>query len=89
MVVATPLIASFCVLIADVASWHKDAARREHLDVSFFVERGEDSRPAKAICARCLVREECAAYACDEGIAVGIWGGMRGLERRRLRAIAA
>jgi hypothetical protein len=41
------------------------------------------------IFAGCLVSEECAAYAVDEGIAVGIWGGLSGLERRRLRAQAA
>jgi len=86
----TPVVSDLvAALIAYSPSWQKDAACREHLEVSFFVERGEDSRPAKAICAGCLVREECAQYACDEGIAVGIWGGLSGLERRKLHARAA
>lgn len=63
----------------------KDAACREHPETVFFIDRGGDTRPAKAVCAGCLVRAECLAYALEEHIAFGIWGGMSERERRRLR----
>jgi WhiB family redox-sensing transcriptional regulator len=64
-------------------AWHADAACAEHPDVSFFPARGEDHRPAKAICARCLVRAECLAFGIEEP--EGLWGGLGWQERRRLR----
>ena len=64
-------------------AWHADAACREHPDVSFFPERGEDVRPAKAVCAGCLARAECLAFGMREHH--GIWSGTSERERRRLR----
>ena len=61
-------------------AWHADALCREHPEVNFFPERGESAEPAKAVCARCAVRAECAAYGADE--AAGIWGGLS----RRVRS---
>ena len=52
----------------------------------FHPERGESSHHAKAVCAGCAVRELCADYAIEHRIAVGIWGGTSGRERRRLIA---
>lgn len=53
----------------------------------FFPERGDDTRPAKAICARCPVLEECRAYAVAAPQTLqGVWGGTTGRERRQLRA---
>lgn len=40
----------------------------------------------KAVCASCLVREECLAYALAESITEGVWGGMTTRERRELRS---
>ncbi|GIU99840.1 MAG: hypothetical protein KatS3mg014_1456 [Actinomycetota bacterium] len=39
---------------------------------------------AKAICARCPVREPCLEYALRIRDPHGIWGGLNELERRRL-----
>ncbi len=39
---------------------------------------------AKAICARCPIRQECLRYALDVGSIQGVWGGMTEAERRRL-----
>ncbi|MBB4682684.1 WhiB family transcriptional regulator [Amycolatopsis jiangsuensis] len=39
---------------------------------------------AKAVCARCPVRQECLSYALDNGLANGIFGGTTELERRKL-----
>jgi WhiB family redox-sensing transcriptional regulator len=50
------------------------------------------SEIARAICAGCPVRDDCAAYALDNPGLVGVWGGMdehqRELARRRRRAAA-
>ncbi|MGH3262245.1 MAG: WhiB family transcriptional regulator [Trebonia sp.] len=40
---------------------------------------------AKAICARCPVREACLRYAVTTGQGYGIWGGLTADERRGLR----
>jgi WhiB family redox-sensing transcriptional regulator len=40
---------------------------------------------AKAVCARCPVREKCLEYALDNGLDHGIFGGTTELERRKLR----
>ncbi len=47
----------------------------------FFPERGEDHRPAIAVCASCLVRAECYEYGKDEQR--GIWGGVSVYADRR------
>jgi WhiB family redox-sensing transcriptional regulator len=40
---------------------------------------------AKAVCASCLVREPCLAYALANGQEFGIWGGRDENERRALQ----
>lgn len=52
----------------------------------FFPERGDDVRPAKAICARCPVLDDCRTYALDAPQQLqGVWGGMSANERRNAR----
>jgi len=53
--------------------------------VDFFPARGESVRDAKAVCARCPVREECLEFALRMKVAHGIWGGLSERERRTLR----
>ncbi len=68
-------------------SWHADALCREHPGVSWFPERGgpdSDGKVAKSICARCLVAEECRAWAVEHDER-GIWGGTSREERRALQ----
>jgi WhiB family redox-sensing transcriptional regulator len=67
--------------------WHADALCREHPEISWFPEHGESTTPARAVCARCLVREECLEYALDDPGALrwGVWGGTTERERRALR----
>jgi WhiB family redox-sensing transcriptional regulator len=40
---------------------------------------------AKAVCARCAVRTQCAGYALEHLDVQGIWGGTTDDERRKLR----
>jgi WhiB family redox-sensing transcriptional regulator len=62
-----------------------DALCLEHPEVEFFPGRGESSAPAKALCARCLCRAECLAYALVDPDLVGVWGGTSPRERAQLR----
>ncbi|MGW2822887.1 WhiB family transcriptional regulator [Streptomyces sp. NPDC001443] len=43
------------------------------------------TQQAKAVCARCPVRERCLEFALDTGQAVGVWGGTDEAERRALK----
>lgn len=64
-------------------AWNADAACREHPDVNFHPERNEDVRPAKAVCADCLVRVECLDFALEHA-ATGIWGGTSEKQRKAI-----
>ena len=47
----------------------------------------EQVAEARAVCARCLVRRPCLAFALRTRQAHGIWGGLTAQERDRLRAL--
>jgi WhiB family transcriptional regulator, redox-sensing transcriptional regulator len=51
----------------------------------FFPERGASTREAKAVCRGCVVRETCLEYALTNNEVFGIWGGLSGRERKRIR----
>lgn len=51
--------------------WMRDAACREHPEVNFFPARGEDRRPALAVCGRCLVLNECRQWALHDAAHTG------------------
>jgi WhiB family transcriptional regulator, redox-sensing transcriptional regulator len=65
--------------------WAADGLCQEYPDVDFFPRRGETAGPAKAVCRRCLVRAECAAFALDLPDIRGIWGSTSERDRRRAR----
>ena len=71
-------------------AWMADALCREYPAANWFPERGEDVQRLKAICGECLVRQECETYAMSLGPQLeGVWGGLSGLQRRRLRQAKA
>lgn len=48
----------------------------------FFPGKGENPHAAKAICARCVVQEECLEYALrGPSVIQGVWGGTTSKER--------
>jgi WhiB family redox-sensing transcriptional regulator len=63
-------------------AWHAQAACRGRGPELFFPPSGEDGVLAKAICARCPVREPCLEAGARE---LGVWGGTSERERRRRR----
>jgi WhiB family redox-sensing transcriptional regulator len=74
-------------------AWYADAACREHPDLEFvLLPLGTGSveiEQRKAICRRCLVREECLAYALADPSLDGVWGGTTKPERAILRSSGA
>jgi WhiB family transcriptional regulator, redox-sensing transcriptional regulator len=72
--------------IEPVPEWHKQAACRDLPDPDlYFPERGGTSKPAKALCQTCPVRQECLEHALEAPEQFGIWGGLAEPERRSLR----
>jgi WhiB family redox-sensing transcriptional regulator len=57
----------------------------------FFPGRGDlkSVAAAKAICATCLVRQDCLDYAIRTSQRIGIWGGLSEYERRDIRSRAS
>jgi WhiB family redox-sensing transcriptional regulator len=51
----------------------------------FFPRAGDNARDAKAVCAVCPVRVQCAAYALPLIDLHGVWGGTTHSERRAIR----
>lgn len=70
-----------------VSALSEAACRGEDPELFFPVtETGPGARQAaraKAVCARCPVTSACLAYALDNGLAHGVFGGLTGSERRR------
>lgn len=68
--------------VLDRPAWQADALCLEYPDVEFFPEPDELDQvaAAKAICARCIVRDDCLAQAVAFGDTDGIWAGMAGDE---------
>ncbi|MFE9934285.1 WhiB family transcriptional regulator [Streptomyces sp. NPDC005533] len=69
----------------DAEQWGTRAVCRAAADPDgLFVDGAARNLAAKVMCAGCPVRTECLAYALDDRIRYGIWGGMTGKERRAL-----
>lgn len=77
-------------VIIPIRDWTERAACRG-LDPDLFYPVGttgpalEQVAAAKAICARCPVRDDCLDWALRTGEAHGVWGGTTPEERRYLR----
>lgn len=57
-------------------AWMAEAECRGVGPDVFFLDRGQPSAPAKALCARCTVSADCLAYAAENDVQGGIWGGI-------------
>ena len=70
-------------------SWRDSAACSGTGSSLFFPISDDEQDPqveaAKKVCEACPVREACLAYALSTNQTEGVWGGMTGGERRRLR----
>jgi WhiB family redox-sensing transcriptional regulator len=68
------------------ARWRALAACRGTQIEVFFPGRGETAEPARQVCARCPVCQQCLEFAVGNRIVYGIWGGLTGPERRALQS---
>ena len=71
-----------------------DAACRGEDPELFFpvTETGPGARQvarAKAVCARCPIVSACLAFALDNGLTDGVFGGKSASERRNLRMVGS
>lgn len=69
---------------------HRAACRDEDPELFFPVGAAgpvpqRDIDRARAVCARCPVREQCLQWATDSGEDFGVWGGHSDSERRKLK----
>lgn len=51
----------------------------------FYPARGDSLTEPRAVCAGCVVREQCLEYALVNGIEHGLWGGKSERQRRAMR----
>jgi WhiB family redox-sensing transcriptional regulator len=73
-------------VILNRPEWHLEAACRGADTALFLSGRGRNaSTAAIAVCATCVVRDECLDYAMSDIEIVGVWGGTTTEERRRIR----
>jgi WhiB family redox-sensing transcriptional regulator len=78
--------------VADSWDWQRRGACRGRDSAQFFHPDGERGssrarreQAAKAVCATCPVRAECAAHALTVQEPYGVWGGFTEAERLRLQ----
>ncbi len=66
--------------------WHSAACRDEDPELFFPLSDmgpgAQQTARAKAVCARCPVRDECLRYAVENGLDYGVFGGLTERERR-------
>ncbi|MGZ9829883.1 WhiB family transcriptional regulator [Tsukamurella ocularis] len=77
-----PLRIAVASLVTEPEDWTWDALCVQVDGDVFFPEKGGTTAPAKRICRRCAVREECLAAGLHGRY--GIWGGLSERERRAL-----
>jgi len=64
--------------------WQKDG-RCVGMDPGiFFPSSGQNAARAKAICAMCMVREDCLEHALEQPEPFGVWGGLSERERHAI-----
>jgi len=74
--------------VMDLWEWQFEGACRDADETLFFHPEGERGvarmardRAAKAVCAECPVRRECARHALQVREPYGVWGGLSEEER--------
>lgn len=67
-------------------AWIDDAVCASTDPEVFFPTPHGNPAPAKAICAGCPVRQECADYALARPSLDGVWGGLTARERGQIRS---
>jgi WhiB family redox-sensing transcriptional regulator len=66
--------------------WHKLASCRDVEPEIFFPERGDSTKAARQVCARCPVARQCLEHAVSFPEHSGVWGATVEPERQKIRA---
>lgn len=82
-------VAVAAIIVRNRRPWWADALCREHPELAWFPGLGQSTAPAKDVCGRCLVRDECLAAAVEFDEPAGVWAATSPADRRRLRVDAA
>ncbi len=53
-------------------------------EIFYTVSEDEGADEAKAVCATCVVQQQCLEFALDSRESEGVWGGATEKERRRI-----
>ncbi len=70
----------------DTGIWRTKAACRDVDPEVLFVTSGEDQAAvAERLCSGCPVRRECLAFAMDNDVRAGVWGGVTSYRRGWMR----
>jgi len=69
--------------------WPDGALCAQSDSEQWFPPPGGTPEPAKAICRRCPLVQECLDYALAHNIRYGIWGATTAVERAQLRKAAS
>lgn len=74
-------------------AWMDDAACLEHPEIEFVPPstrtEANAAEKARSICAGCLCRRDCLAYALADDALLGVWAGTTTAERRTMRRAVA
>ncbi|ATN88665.1 WhiB family transcription factor [Mycobacterium phage Demsculpinboyz] len=80
----TDLTLKLAAAVEEKHAW-RDLARCAEVDPEmFFPEKGGSAKPAKRICSRCEVADECLEWALANRENYGVFGGLTAKERRPL-----
>lgn len=76
-------------LVGPGPEWQELALCAQTDPEAFYPDRGSNAAPAKRICRRCDVRQECLEDALAKDDQYGVRGGLSENERKRLKRKAA
>lgn len=68
--------------VIDPEEWTELARCRGMDSEVFFARNLTEARTAIRTCDRCEVRQQCLDYAVEQGIDIGVWGGLTERQRR-------
>ena len=66
-------------------NWRDEGLCAQTDPEAFYPEKGQATKPAKRICARCPVQALCLEYALAHDERYGVWGGTSERERRAIK----
>lgn len=82
-------IDDFRLLLDQDREWQRQGRCRGSDPDPWFPQRGDNKQHveiAKAICNTCPVQQRCGEYGIANNEEFGVWGGLTGRERRKIRS---